>query len=31
MGHIISKFFVYERVTPHKTDSHNFKNMIVGA
>ena len=28
---LISKFFIYESVAPHKADSHHFKNMIVGA
>ena len=28
---LISKFFVYESVVPHKVDSHYFKNMIIGA
>ena len=31
MGHLISKFFIYESVAPHKTNSHHFKNMITGA
>ena len=30
MGRLISKFFIYESVAPHKADSHHFKNMIVG-
>ena len=28
---LISKFFIYESVAPHKIDSHHFKNMIIGA
>ena len=31
MSRLISKFFIYENVAPHKADSHRFKNMIVGA
>ena len=31
MGCLISKFFIYESVAPHKTNSHHFKNMITGA
>ena len=31
VGRLISKFFIYESVAPHKADSHHFKNMIVGA
>ena len=31
MDRLISKFFIYESVAPHKEDSHHFKNMIVGA
>ena len=31
MGRLISKFFIYESVTPQKADSHHFKNMIFGA
>ena len=31
MRRLISKFFIYESVAPHKVDSHHFKNMIVGA
>ena len=26
MGRLISKFFIYESVVPHKADSHHFKN-----
>ena len=31
MGRLISKFFIYDSVAPHKADSYHFKNMIVGA
>ncbi|RVW92586.1 hypothetical protein CK203_039385 [Vitis vinifera] len=31
MGHLISKFFIYESVVPAKAKSHHFKNMIIGA
>ncbi|RVW58734.1 hypothetical protein CK203_108552 [Vitis vinifera] len=31
MGRLIGKFFIYESVPPNKANSHNFKNMIVGA
>ena len=31
MGQLISKFFIYDSVVPHKADSHYFKKMIVGA
>eukprot|EP00261_Vitis_vinifera_P039140 XP_019080383.1 PREDICTED: uncharacterized protein LOC104881512 [Vitis vinifera] len=31
MGRLISKFFIYESVSPNKADPHHFKNMIVGA
>ena len=31
MGRLISKFFIYESVAPHKAKSHHFKNMIIGA
>ena len=31
MGRLVSKFFIYDNVPPHKADSHHFKNMIVGA
>ena len=30
MGRLISKFFIYESVTPQKAKSHHFKNMIIG-
>ena len=29
MGHLISKFFIYESVAPYKTNSHYFKKMII--
>ncbi|RVW18753.1 hypothetical protein CK203_098146 [Vitis vinifera] len=31
MERLISKFFIYESVTPTKAKSHHFKNMIIGA
>ena len=31
MGCLISKFFIYESVAPYKANSHNLKNMIIGA
>ncbi|RVW90766.1 hypothetical protein CK203_046415 [Vitis vinifera] len=31
MGRLISKFFIYDSVAPNKTNSHHFKNMIIGA
>ena len=31
IGHLIKKFFIYESNMSHKTNSHQFKNMIVGA
>ena len=31
MGFLISKFFIYDSVTPNKANSHHFKNMIIGA
>ena len=31
MSRLISKFFIYKSVVPHKADSHYFENMIVGA
>ena len=31
MGRLIEKVFIYDSVTPHKENSHSFKNMIVGA
>ncbi|RVW27884.1 hypothetical protein CK203_084929 [Vitis vinifera] len=31
MGHLISKFFIYESVAPAKAKSHHFKNMIIDA
>ena len=31
MGRLISKFFIYESVEPHKAYSYHLKNMIVGA
>ena len=30
MVFLISKFFIYESITPHKSNSHHFKNMIIG-
>ncbi|WJZ92484.1 hypothetical protein VitviT2T_011474 [Vitis vinifera] len=30
-GRLISKFFIYDSVTPNKANSHHFKNMIIGA
>ena len=30
MGLLISKFFIYEGVAPHKANFHHFKNMIIG-
>ena len=29
--HLISKFFIYESITPHKASSHHFKNMNINA
>ena len=31
MGCLISKFFIYESVTPQKAKYHHFKNIIIGA
>ena len=31
MGRLISKFFIYESVSPQKVDSYHFKNMTFGA
>ena len=31
MGRLISKFFIYDSITPNKANSHHFKNMIIGA
>ena len=31
MGYLISKFFIYESITPYKANSHHFKDMIIGA
>ena len=31
MGHLISKFFIYDSIAPNKANSHHFKNMIIGA
>ncbi|RVW17979.1 hypothetical protein CK203_115729 [Vitis vinifera] len=30
MGRLIIKFFIYESVAPNKSNSHHFKNMIMG-
>ena len=30
MGRLISKFFIYDNAVPNKTNSHHFKNMIMG-
>ncbi|KAK3221721.1 hypothetical protein Dsin_008746 [Dipteronia sinensis] len=31
MGRLVSKFFIYDNMPPHKADSHHFKNKIIGA
>ena len=31
LGRLLSKFFIYENMTPNEAKSHHFKNMIVGA
>ena len=31
LGMLVSKFFIYDIVPPHKASSHHFKNMIIGA
>ncbi|KAL5804750.1 hypothetical protein ACOSQ3_031550 [Xanthoceras sorbifolium] len=30
MGRLVSKFFIYDNMLPHKPGSHHFKNMIIG-
>ena len=31
LGRLVSKFFIYDNVPPHKAGSHHFKIMIIGA
>jgi len=31
MGRLVSKFFIYDNMTPNKASSHHFTNMMLGA